>query len=151
MQIAEPPFCTRVLVLQGRTVHSKWSSLSWYKNYHSPLLENRDDGSSPSLPPWNPEHSKHWKRHQVLAKNDRRLIEAVQRCKTCQQMKPALLKEPIMTCPVPTLPWQIVTSDCFECDNHCDFIEIRKLDTLASFTLVTQLKQVFTYRGFHSG
>lgn len=84
------------------------------------------------------------------------LTEAVQRCETCQQIKPALPKETMMTYPVPTLPWQIVASDCFECDNqhylvvvdlYSDFIEIRKLDTLTTLTLVEQLKQVF---GMHA-
>ena len=46
------------------------------------------------------------------------LTEAVQRCKACQDMKPALPKVPMMTYPVPTLPWQIVASGCFECDNQ---------------------------------
>ena len=71
-------------------------------------------------------------------------------------MKPALLKEPMMTYPVPTLPWQIVASDCFECDKehylvivdlYSDFIEIRKLHTLATLTLVEQQKQVFAIDG----
>ena len=84
------------------------------------------------------------------------LTEAVQRCETCQQIKPALPKEPMMTYPVPTLPWQIVACDCFECDNqhylvvvdlYSDFIEIRKLDTLTTSTLVEQLKQVFAIHG----
>ena len=84
------------------------------------------------------------------------LTEAVQRCETCQQTKPALPKEPMMTYPVPTLPWQIVASDCFECENQhylvvvdlfSDFIEIRKLDTLTTLTLVEQLKQVFAIHG----
>ena len=84
------------------------------------------------------------------------LTEVVQRCETCQQMKPALPKEPMITYPVPTLPWQIVASDCFECDNqhylvavdlYSDFIEIRKLDTLATLTLVEQLKQFFAIHG----
>ena len=61
-----------------------------------------------------------------------------------------------MTYPAPTLPWQIVASDCFECDNqhylvvvdlYSDFIEIRKLDTLVTPTLVEQLKQVFAIHG----
>jgi len=84
------------------------------------------------------------------------LTEAVQRCETCQQKKPALSKEPMMTYPVPTLPWQIVASDCFECDNqhypvvvdlYSDFIEIRKLDTWATLILVEKLKQVFAIHG----
>ena len=44
------------------------------------------------------------------------LTEAVQRCDICQQTRPALTKEPLMTYPIPNLPWQIVASDCFECD-----------------------------------
>ena len=84
------------------------------------------------------------------------LTEAVQRCETCQQMKPSLPKEPMITYPVPILPWQIVANDYFECDNqhylvvvdlYSDFIEIRKLDTLATLTLVEQLKQVFAIHG----
>ena len=81
------------------------------------------------------------------------LTETVQWCETCQQMKPALSKEPMTTYAVPTLPWQIVASDCVECDNKLylvvvdlcsDFIKIRKLDTLPTLILVEQLKQVFT-------
>ena len=45
------------------------------------------------------------------------LTETVQWCENCQQMKPALSKEPMMTYAVPTLPWEIVASDYFECDN----------------------------------
>ena len=85
------------------------------------------------------------------------LTEAVQRCDACQEIKPALPKEPMMTYPVPILPWQIVASDCFECINnqhyllvvdlYSDYIEILKLDTLATSTLVEQLKQVFAIHG----
>ena len=42
------------------------------------------------------------------------LTEAVQRCETRQQRKPALPREPLMTYPIPSLPWKIVASDCFE-------------------------------------
>jgi len=84
------------------------------------------------------------------------LAEAVQRCETCRQKKPALSKEPMMTYPVLTLPWQVVASDYFECDNqhypvvgdlYSDFIEIRKLDTLATLILVEKLKQDFAIHG----
>ena len=77
------------------------------------------------------------------------LTEAVKRCDTCQQIKPVLPKEPMMTYPVPTLPWKIVSSDCFECNNqhylvvvelYSDCIEIQNLHTLATSTLVEQLK-----------
>ena len=39
------------------------------------------------------------------------LTEAVQRRDICQQTRPALTKEPLMTYLIPNLPWQIVTSD----------------------------------------
>ena len=44
------------------------------------------------------------------------LAEAVKKCDICQQTRPALTKELLMTYPIPNLPWQIVASDCFECD-----------------------------------
>ena len=84
------------------------------------------------------------------------LTEAWQRCETCRQIKPTLPKEPLMTYPVPALPWQNVASDCFECDNqHClvavdlysNYIEMQKLETLATSTLDEQLKQVFAFHG----
>ena len=64
-------------------------------------------------------------------------------CEIRQQIKPALPKEPMKTYSVPLLPWQIVASGCFECDNqhylvvvdlYSDFPEIRKLDTLGTST-----------------
>ena len=80
-----------------------------------------------------------------MAKNDGRLN------RSCAKV---LSKEPIMTYAVPPLPWQIVASDCFECDSqlarylvvvnlYSDFIKIRKLDTF-------QLKHVFTNHGVSS-
>ena len=64
-------------------------------------------------------------------------------CEIRQQIKPALPTEPMKTYSVPLLPWQIVASGCFECDNqhylvvvdlYSDFPEIRKLDTLGTST-----------------
>ena len=62
--------------------------------------------------------------------------EAVQRCNICQQTTAALPKGPSMTFPIPNLSWQIVASDCFECDGshylivvdlYSDYIEIKQL------------------------
>lgn len=84
------------------------------------------------------------------------LTEAVQRCETCQQGTPALPKEPLVTYPIPRLPWQIVASDCFECDGqhylvvvdlYSYFIEIKELKMLSTTKLIDQLKQIFAVHG----
>lgn len=80
------------------------------------------------------------------------LAEAVKKCDICQQTRPALTKELLMTYPIPNLPWQIVASDCFECDGshylivvdpYSDYIEIKQLNSLSSAVLIEQLKQIF--------
>ena len=77
----------------------------------------------------------YWLRSRMTAD----LTEAAQRCKTCQQSQPALPREPLVTYPIPSLPWQIVSSDCFEYyGQHClilvdlssDLIEIKKTRNL---------------------
>ena len=58
-------------------------------------------------------------------------------------------EEPLMTYPILNLPWQIVASDCFECDGshylivvdlYADYIEIKQLNSLSSAALIEQLK-----------
>ena len=61
-----------------------------------------------------------------------------------------------MTHPIPSLLWQIVASDCFECDSQhlllvvdllSDYIEIKELKSLTTATLVNKMKQVFPVHG----
>ena len=62
----QTPLCVREYwPYRNELSTQKWPSLSRNKNHYSPLNENRDDSSSPSLPPWNPVHDKHCKRHHV--------------------------------------------------------------------------------------
>ncbi|XP_048583916.1 uncharacterized protein K02A2.6-like [Nematostella vectensis] len=85
------------------------------------------------------------------------LTEAVQRCSTCQEMQPAQQKEPIMTHPIPQLPWQAVASDCLEVqgehylvlvDLYSDYIELVQLsDMSSSKTLIQQMKPIFATHG----
>ena len=84
------------------------------------------------------------------------LTEAVQRCNTCQESKPALHKEPMMTYPIPKQPWQVVASDCFEregqhylvlVDLYSDYIDVSQLPSLTTATLIKQLKQAFATHG----
>ena len=61
-----------------------------------------------------------------------------------------------MTYLILNLPWQIVTSDCFECDGshylivvdlYPDYTEIKQLNSLSSAPLIEQLKQIFAVHG----
>lgn len=81
------------------------------------------------------------------------LKEAVQRCAICEEAKPANTKEPLMTHPLPTAPWQVVASDCLEVngqhycvfvDLYSDFIEVAELK---SDTLIKKIKPIFATHG----
>ena len=61
------------------------------------------------------------------------LTEAVRLCNICQESQPAQTKEPMMTYPLPKLPWQVTASDVFELckshyvvlvDTHSDYVEV---------------------------
>ena len=85
------------------------------------------------------------------------LTEAVQRCDICQQTRNCPHKRAVNDVP-DSLPWQIVASDCFECDGsrylivvdlYSDYIEIKQLNSLSSAALIEQLKQIFAVHGIH--
>ena len=87
------------------------------------------------------------------------ISDAVLRCSACQEHQPAQQKEPLMTYPIPTLPWQIIASDCFEVrgqhycvlvDCYSDYIELFQLEDMTSATLIRQLKPVFATHGVPS-
>jgi len=84
------------------------------------------------------------------------LTEAVQRCSTCQEYQPAQQKEPLMTHPLATLPWQVVATDCFEIsgqhycvlvDTYSDYVEVCQLDDMTSATLINNIKPIFATHG----
>ncbi|XP_038060249.1 uncharacterized protein K02A2.6-like [Patiria miniata] len=77
------------------------------------------------------------------------LTEAIQKCPTCQKAQPANCKEPLMTHPLPTVPWQVVATDCFELDgqSYCVFIEVVELEDMTTETLVKKTKPVFATHG----
>ena len=65
-------------------------------------------------------------------------------------------REPMMSCPIPQLPWQAVASDCFELEGeHCavlvdlysDFIEIVCLPDMSTKTLIQQMKPILATHG----
>ena len=84
------------------------------------------------------------------------LTHAVQKCSTCQEFQPAVPKEPMMTHPLPSYPWQVVATDCFELDgeHYCvyvdtysDYIDIIELEDLTGKTLVKKSRPVFATHG----
>ena len=71
------------------------------------------------------------------------ILETAQHCGLCAQYKPQLHKEPMMSHPVPSNPWEFVSQDLFKwngswyvtmVDHFSDWIEVDKLgsDTTAS-------------------
>ena len=84
------------------------------------------------------------------------IAEAVRRCETCQLAQPQQQRQPLMSYPIPTHPWQLVASDCFEIngrhyvvlvDIYPDFIELSQLPDLSSNALIKAIKPVFATHG----
>ena len=84
------------------------------------------------------------------------ITEAVRRCETCQLAQPQQQRQPLMSYPIPTHPWQLVTSNCFEIngrhyvvlvDIYSDFIELSQLPDLSSNALIKAIKPVFATHG----
>ena len=46
------------------------------------------------------------------------LVETVKRCQTCQEHAVEQQQEPMMTYPLPTYPWQVVTANYFEINQN---------------------------------
>lgn len=84
------------------------------------------------------------------------LTEIVRQCNTCQETQQAAQKEPMMTYPIPLLPWQSVASDCLEVkgqyyvvitDLYSDYIALAELPNLTTATLIKQMKPIFATHG----
>ena len=84
------------------------------------------------------------------------ITEAVPRCETCQLAQPQQQRQPLMSYPILTHPWQFVASDCFEIngrhyvvlvDIYSDFIELSQLLDLNSKALIKAIRPVFATHG----
>lgn len=84
------------------------------------------------------------------------LTEAVTKCSICQESQPANQREPMLTHPIPRLPWQSVASDCLEIDGqhyvvivdlYSDYIELTELPDMSTKTLINQMKPIFATHG----
>ena len=79
----------------------------------------------------------------------------VQSCPTCQRVT-VPHREPLLTNPLPSYPWEHVAADLFElkcstyllvADYYSRFVEVQKLTITTSSGIVTQLKAIFARFG----
>ena len=84
------------------------------------------------------------------------LTDMVQKCSTCQETQPGQSREPLMSYPLPTSPWQVVATDCFVLDGqtysvfvdtYSDFIEVAELVDMTADTMVKTAKLIFKTHG----
>ena len=84
------------------------------------------------------------------------LIRTVKECNICQEDQPAQAAEQMMSHPIPTKPWQSVSSDCFELDNvhyvvvadsYSGYIDFAELENMSGKALVNVLKPIFATHG----
>ena len=86
--------------------------------------------------------------------------QLVQFCLTCQRVT-VLHREPLLATPLSSYPWERVAADLFKlkvstyllyiyyivADSYFRFVEVQKLTTTTSSSIVTQLKAIFTRFG----
>ena len=68
----------------------------------------------------------------------------VQSCPTCQRLT-TLHREPLLNTPLPNYPWEQIAADLFElkgADYYSRFVEVQKLTTTTSYSIVRHLKTV---------
>ena len=84
------------------------------------------------------------------------IADKVARCATCQKHANKLRKEPLMSHPLPTRPWQHCSSDLFffHCkdyllvvDAFSGYFEIEMLENTASETVIKHIKNIFARHG----
>ena len=79
----------------------------------------------------------------------------VQSCPTCQRLTP-LHREPLLITPLPSHPWERIAADLFELkgstyllvtDYYSRFVEVQRLTTTTSSSIVRYLKTIFARFG----
>ena len=81
--------------------------------------------------------------------------QVVQQCPVCTK-EATLRKEPLMTMPLPTYPWQVVSSDLFErkgsrfllvVDSFSRYPEVIQMTSTTSAAIISAMKSVFSRHG----
>ena len=86
---------------------------------------------------------------QLVAGVTNAIEQSVQSCPNCQRVT-VPHREPLLTIPLPSYPWEHVAADLFELkgsDYYSRFVEVQKLTTSTSSSIVTQLKAIFAKFG----
>ena len=89
-------------------------------------------------------------------KMNHQLICTLKECDICQEDQPAQAAEKMMSHPIPTMPWQSVSSDCFELnsehyvvivDSYSGYIDFAMLKNMSGKALVDALKPILATHG----
>ena len=84
------------------------------------------------------------------------LIRTVKECNICQEDQPSQPAEKMMSHPIPTNPWQSVSSDCFELNNehyvvvvdaYSGYMDFARLKNLSGKALIEVLRPIFATHG----
>ena len=87
---------------------------------------------------------------------NKQIEDLVSKCSTCQTYRAQQQKEPMLSTQVPKLPWEMASSDLFEfedddyiviADHFSGYLEVEKLDSLSTVSVITKLKNVFSTHG----
>ena len=85
----------------------------------------------------------------------REMENFVQSCPVCQKTTPPN-REPLITTPLPSYPWERIAADLFELkgsmyllvvDYYSRFVEVQKLNSTTSTSVITYLKSLFSRFG----
>ena len=77
-------------------------------------------------------------------------------CVTCNEMKPNQPKEPMLSYPVPTYPFELISSDCMEfnnkfyivlVDHYSDYIEVEQISSPNASATIKFMQKVFSTHG----
>ena len=87
---------------------------------------------------------------------NKQIEDIVSKCSTCQTYRAQQQKEPMLSTEVPKLPWEIASSDLFDfededyiviADHFSGYLEVEKLDSLSTASVISKLKNVFSTHG----
>ncbi|GBP14486.1 Uncharacterized protein K02A2.6 [Eumeta japonica] len=84
------------------------------------------------------------------------IVKLVKSCSVCEQTQRDNCKNTVLVKKIPTLPWQIVSSDLFElkgktylviCNSYSGYLDFEPLKNQSSYEVIEQLKKWFSTHG----
>lgn len=88
---------------------------------------------------------------------NKQIEDMVSRCSACQEHRPMQAKEPLLSTPIPTRPWEHVAADLFDCldakwlicvDYYSEYFEVERMDNgTHGQEVIRQCKKWFSVHG----